>query len=593
MADAAAAAVAPAADAAAEDEAPAAPPAIFSLSILECIKGAQQTNGLRHGNYRRYRQYCSRRLRNLRSNKAVRFMYGKGKQYVGKKVTPEIVDDIRYIHIPLVNAERSWSYAMELQQAAETEPRKRHHQKRRLEKAAKWSVELRDLCAVCGDDRTALEADAYAAWMSGNMMIQRDSWQEALAHFLRCKQIYEQLGQVGTTHQRELYMERVEEVEHSIQYCQYTISVGEGEADPEALEKIRLEVGGSDILQAKLNSVLAESRKKQASALESVEWEGASVPLCNEQVRLRLLQAADQAGDLERMGGDDKEAAEGVYLDVCAAYDDAIKDIRRDHSKGESKDSEATATDQQDLKLLEAYVRSLKLKHQTAHYTELALSLSAAFTEAAAGAPRAEDLVKLYDTLILNMNELRDLKGVQEGSSLWEEAVALGQVYTAFRCYYISQTFAAANKWPQANALIARTIEYAEQAEACVGEQSAESSKARKADVKAMGQLKQTCRSASCRARANLCVRPNVAAAGVDMPIAGGDLLSRRHVMHGGDAGKGHNIIAIPPEMDVIACKPLLFDTAFNAIQYPDFTDRATEKKAGGGLLASLGGWFS
>ena len=63
--------------------------------------------------------------------------------------------------------------------------------------------------------------------------------------------------------------------------------------------------------------------------------------------------------------------------------------------------------------------------------------------------------------------------------------------------------------------------------------------------------------------------------------------------MHGGDAGKGHNIIAIPPEMDVIACKPLLFDTAFNAIQYPDFTDRATEKKAGGGLLASLGGWFS
>ena len=42
--------------------------------------------------------------------------------------------------------------------------------------------------------------------------------------------------------------------------------------------------------------------------------------------------------------------------------------------------------------------------------------------------------------------------------------------------------------------------------------------------------------------------------------------------------------------MEVIACKPLLFDTAFNVIRYPDFSERAKASGGGGGFFS---GWFS
>ena len=55
----------------------------LSLDILHLAKTSQMKNGLRHQDYRRYRQYCTRRLRRIRKNNQVRFMYAnpKGRQY--------------------------------------------------------------------------------------------------------------------------------------------------------------------------------------------------------------------------------------------------------------------------------------------------------------------------------------------------------------------------------------------------------------------------------------------------------------------------------------------------------------------------------
>ncbi|KAJ8964865.1 hypothetical protein NQ317_006450 [Molorchus minor] len=37
----------------------------FTIEILKLIKDAQQQHGLRHGDYQRYRGYCSRRISRL------------------------------------------------------------------------------------------------------------------------------------------------------------------------------------------------------------------------------------------------------------------------------------------------------------------------------------------------------------------------------------------------------------------------------------------------------------------------------------------------------------------------------------------------
>ena len=65
----------------------------------------------------------------------------------------------RYLHVVLMNAERAWSYAMELKLLANTEPRKHFHMLRRLKKATQHALQLKKLSESeqC-DARTKLEA---------------------------------------------------------------------------------------------------------------------------------------------------------------------------------------------------------------------------------------------------------------------------------------------------------------------------------------------------------------------------------------------------------------------------------------------------
>lgn len=65
----------------------------------------------------------------------------------------------RYLLLVLMEAERAWSYAMQLKQEANTEPRKRFHLLSRLRKAAKHSQKLEKLCeSPRVDAKTKLEA---------------------------------------------------------------------------------------------------------------------------------------------------------------------------------------------------------------------------------------------------------------------------------------------------------------------------------------------------------------------------------------------------------------------------------------------------
>lgn len=66
-----------------------------------------------------------------------------------------------------MEAERAWSYAMQLKQEANTEPRKRFHLLARLRKAAKHSVKLEKLCESPNvDAKTKLEAQVQAGSFS-------------------------------------------------------------------------------------------------------------------------------------------------------------------------------------------------------------------------------------------------------------------------------------------------------------------------------------------------------------------------------------------------------------------------------------------
>lgn len=105
---------------------------------------------MRHGDYQRYRGYCSRRIRRLR--KVLKIPQGDRRHFKRRDVTESHLinprADERLLHIPLVLAERNWAYAMQLRQEANTEPRKRFHLIQKLRKACLYALQLEELCKV-------------------------------------------------------------------------------------------------------------------------------------------------------------------------------------------------------------------------------------------------------------------------------------------------------------------------------------------------------------------------------------------------------------------------------------------------------------
>jgi len=92
----------------------------------------------------------------------------------------------RFLLLPLLSAERSWSLAMELKEQQDN-PRARFHMMRKLKKAVKSSNDLVTLCASTADDKTKLEAEAYSCWMTGNLRLEEEEWDQALESFMRAR----------------------------------------------------------------------------------------------------------------------------------------------------------------------------------------------------------------------------------------------------------------------------------------------------------------------------------------------------------------------------------------------------------------------
>lgn len=114
------------------------------------IKDAQQQHGLRHGDFQRYRGYCTRRIGRLR--KVLRLPQGEKRHFKKRDVQVAHVEgvhaDVRFLHIPLIMAERAWAYAMQLRQESNTEPRKRFHLVGKMRKACSYALQLQELCKV-------------------------------------------------------------------------------------------------------------------------------------------------------------------------------------------------------------------------------------------------------------------------------------------------------------------------------------------------------------------------------------------------------------------------------------------------------------
>uniref|UniRef100_A0A7N8WZQ5 Signal recognition particle subunit SRP68 n=1 Tax=Mastacembelus armatus TaxID=205130 RepID=A0A7N8WZQ5_9TELE len=527
----------------------------LGLEILQIIKESQQQHGLRHGDYQRY----------------------------------------RYLLLVLMEAERAWSYAMQLKQEANTEPRKRFHLLARLRKAAKHSEKLEKLCeSPRVDAKTKLEAQAYTAYLSGMVEFELQEWKRAMEAFNKCKTIYEKLASAFTEELAVLYRQRVDEISPNIRYCAYNIGDQNAIND---LMQMRLTGGGGGMMAEKLEALITQARTKQAATMSEVEWRGRTVPVKIDKARVFLLGLADNEAAIAQAANE--ETKEHLYETLLAECRDTIQAVREElksEAKQRERSSDTDSGKVSNLQFLHSYLTYIKLCTLVKRNESMAQTLHAKLKETQSDenkrGPRPQDLIRLYDIILQSLAELSTLQGLEDDHTFQKEVSLKMLVYKAYRCFFIAQSYVLVKKWSEALVLYERVLKYAKEVQS-----KAKSLNNRLKDLPDIQELiaEVNAEKYSLQAAAILGENtdetaevPSQQLVKDNMPLC--DRLEAFR-LDPSLVGKQPNLVQFPPDFQPIPCKPLFFDLALNHVTFPPL-DEKVEQKGKGGLTGYIKGIF-
>ncbi|XP_031730530.1 signal recognition particle subunit SRP68 [Anarhichas minor] len=563
----------------------------LGLEILQIIKESQQQHGLRHGDYQRYRGYCSRRLRRLR--KTLGFRMGNRHKFIGKKITVEMLSDSRYLLLVLMEAERAWSYAMQLKQEANTEPRKRFHLLARLRKAAKHSEKLEKLCeSPRVDAKTKLEAQAYTAYLTGMVEFELQEWKLAMEAFNKCKTIYEKLASAFTEELAVLYRQRVDEISPNIRYCAYNIGDQNAIND---LMQMRLTGGGGGMMAEKLEALITQARTKQAATMSEVEWRGRTVPVKIDKARIFLLGLADNEAAIAQTANE--ETKEHLYETLLAECRDTIQAVREElksEAKQRERGSDGDSNKVSNLQFLHSYLTYIKLCTLVKRNESMAHTLQAKLKEPEADeskrGPRPQDLIRLYDIILQSLAELSTLQGLEDDHTFQKEVSLKTLVYKANRCFFIAQSYVLVKKWSEALVLYERVLKYATEVQSKT--KNLNNSLKDLPDVQELI-AEVNAEKYSLQAAAILDTDETAEVPSQQQVKDNTPLCNRLETFRLEPAlvGKQPNLVQFPPDFQPIPCKPLFFDLALNHVAFPPLDDKV-EQKGKGGLTGYIKGIF-
>ncbi|GFN87230.1 signal recognition particle subunit srp68-like [Plakobranchus ocellatus] len=569
----------------------------FTLEALQLIKDAQQQHGLRHGDYHRYRGYCSRRIKRIR--KSLHFPQGNRNRVTPKKITEELLIDARFLQLPLFCAERCWAYAMQLKSEANTEPRKRFHMTTKLKKAVVYSDELEVLgnSSKC-DARTKLECQAYNAWIKGSLDFEVERWESAMEYFTKAKTIYEKLANAFSEELQVLYQQRVDEIAPNLRYCAYNIG---DESALQDLQKMRI-AAGEDQLSFKLDDLLSQTREKQAATLSEVTWRGRTVPVKVEAVRLFLLNMQDLNSELESAESLDSRVS--IYesiLKQCIDAQQALRDALQEDAVFKAairgQPIEGKISNQHYLHSYLMYIRlNTTVERNLLMVEALKQNLPENNPEEGKKITKPQDLVRLYDIIIQNLSEIPNLHGVQDSPALEAEVEASVLGYKAFRSFYIARSYASAKKWKETLALYQRALDNCKKAVAG-WKQQAQTPKLKK-DITSVELLQQhiSGQMSSCQAYSILDSNATGEQSFSTLVSDKRPLEERldEYIPEKSLTSKKAVLTRFPPDFEPIPCRPLFFDLALGHIEFPSLDDKLDQKKgaAGGGLTGMVKGWL-
>lgn len=619
----------------------------YSLKIHDTIRTLQNENGLRHQDYMRYRHYLNNKLRRIR--KAVGFTFGKGKVFVKREITASVVNSDTYLLILLLSAEREWSHAIELKDSyVKVNKQKILHSKvGKFRKAAEWARLLESICTEVSDNQTILEASAYSSWMTGQSLLERELWSEAVLSLSKAKGIYDELSKIGTLDQQDLFTQRSVELDPVLRFCRYSSGLAEMDIEDAFASNPELQ---AKLEEMKLKSVSATSTSADSQISLGFSWNNKKVNCSTDAIFLlctKLKTALDtlfatnviqQPEAVEKAGNGLEKSRDSLYMKVLSI----ISDIQ-----GKVNDTLGTLTEgaggrlgdtKEELGHLKAFLQYKRLEVLLTRSQELVRTIEAGEKEVE---KRPYELAHLYDQQLTSVREMLTVPGCDEDDLLCMRLAVQEQIARAARALYSSDCYAYEHKWSEAVV----SLELAENVVSTAYSrlQDLEEAGGKDVDADDLSQLKESLSKLDKRTTGSKCRLPALhflwanqetslktdATKSTEHPYRlTGSLLTRKNdwvtvpptstaeginVKEGrGKAGKVKGgtdknsfgqptVFDIPPAFAPIPCKPIFFDVAYNSIEFPDIDSRAglavPDKKpapATGlvGAAQSLFGWF-
>ncbi|XP_018568146.1 signal recognition particle subunit SRP68 [Anoplophora glabripennis] len=535
----------------------------FSIEILKLIKDAQQQHGLRHGDYQRYRGYCSRRVSRLR--KVLKIPQGDRRHFKKRDVTEAHIAspkaDERFLHIPLVLSERCWAYAMQLRQEANTEPRKKFHLVQKLRKACIYAMQLDELCKQerC-DARTRLEAQAYVAWIQGSLQFELQLWQQAVENLKKSQVIYEKLASALPEEDQAPYKQRVEEIAPSLRYCAYNIG------DEKAVDLLELRSQG--VLE-NFDALVSQTKEKTAAILHEVKWFNMKIPVRIERVRLFLVSIEGLDESLNH--AEDNQAKIKILENLFIDLRDVIS-LTRDSARTEKQDQ-----------LLLSYLLSIRIE-RTSQRNLLLIKQTR----------KPQDCVRLLDINIQQTTELSQNESIKDNKDAQNYYELQLQAYKTLRSYYLAKTHVSQKRWKEAVVLFDssdKAIKKINQGNFI-------------AELKQLlSNVKENAEIDTVNAQANFVLDQQEDQA---IPVPQKTYKSKKPLIERLDEfreepqllSKNPNLVTLPPPMEPVPAKPLFYDLALNFVEFPDLTEKLEggqpKQKQGAGIsgfVKGLWGW--
>ncbi|KAF5287507.1 hypothetical protein FQA39_LY04135 [Lamprigera yunnana] len=517
----------------------------FTLELINVIKDAQQQHGLRHGDFQRYRGYCSRRISRLR--KALKIPQGDRRHFKRRDVTEEHLNnpvfDERVLHIPLMLAERSWAYAMQLRQESNTEQRKKFHMIRKLRKASYYALQLEELCKLhrC-DARTKLETQAYVAWIHGSLHFELQMWLSAAENLKKAQVVYEKLASALPEDKQLPYKQRIDELTPSLRYCAYNA----GEDQTLNLPELRT----LGILE-NFDKFLLQSAEKSSAILHEVDWYDMKVPVRIEKVQLFLQTLVNFDDLLLKTETDSKriEILENMFIDLR----DVITAVRADAHQ-----------DDKDVQLLLWYLLSIRIERTIQRNMYLVKQ-----------SRKPQDIVRLLDITNQQLNDLMQLEPLQNKEEVQLDFSHRFLGFRSLKCFYLAKAHNAVHRWTEAFSCFERSLAYAKQAveydlpkdltemlKVVIDDAPSELVYLQSQAVLEQEEEKES--PTTTQSKTNLSKIP---------------LIDRLDEFYENPQylTKNPNIVTMPPEMVSVPVKPLFYDLALNFINFPPLADKTEE----------------